>query len=146
GCECLKVAEGQTGLAFALDEDLRRQVIERLWYNAARMPDREKRLAALRRAENLATGIVPVRWAGRARSKQPAAMTPEPWEYPTRCIHCESIGRNPAKVKYPDLLCEFCRNDPLALKLQRRLRRQLEGKGSSVRAVSGGLPSLGKRR
>ena len=72
-------------------------------------------------------------------------MTAEIWEYPERCINCESIGQRPAKVKYLDLLCQTCRNSPGALKLQARYHRRLEGKGS-VRAVSGGLPSLGKRR
>jgi hypothetical protein len=71
-------------------------------------------------------------------------MTAEIWEYPERCINCESIGQRPAKVKYPDLLCQTCRNSPGALKLQAHYRRLLEGKG--LRTVSGGLPSLGKRR
>ena len=51
-----------------------------------------------------------------------------------------------AEVYYPDLLlCESCVHSPTGLYLQKLYFRNLRPKGS-VRAVSGGLPSLGKRR
>ena len=63
----------------------------------------------------------------------------EEWEYPERCLYCDT-----AEVKYPDLLCKTCRNSPYAHQVRDLFYRN-HGAGS-VRGVSGGLPSLGKRR
>jgi hypothetical protein len=73
-------------------------------------------------------------------------MTVEIWEYPKRCISCEAweLWGEIAEVTPPDLLCENCRNLPRAHQLEKFWRRNHNA--GSVRAVSGGLPSLGKRR
>jgi hypothetical protein len=63
----------------------------------------------------------------------------EQWEYPKRCLHCDDV-----EVKCPQLLCETCRGSPTAMKIRDYWYRDHDA--GSVRAASGGLPSLGKRR
>jgi hypothetical protein len=63
----------------------------------------------------------------------------EEWEYPKRCLYC-----NETEVKRPELLCKTCRNIPNAHKTEDRFYRIYDA--GNVRGVSGGLPSLGKRR
>ena len=64
------------------------------------------------------------------------------WEGGKICQVCKD-----ADAVYPDiLLCESCYESSLAgQKIKEMALRSLRAKGS-VRAVSGGLPSLGKRR
>jgi hypothetical protein len=62
------------------------------------------------------------------------------WEWKEKCQFCRD-----AEIYYPDLLlCQSCSNTSFGLKLKKSYFRNLEA--HSVRTVSGGLPSLGKRR
>jgi hypothetical protein len=56
---------------------------------------------------------------------------------PERCLVCKSASAN-----YPAVVCPDCIDSPAAVKAMRRYRRSRRPKGS-VRAVPGGLPSLG---
>jgi hypothetical protein len=65
-----------------------------------------------------------------------------------RChlVRCQLCGE--AEVYYPDIaLCEECEksNSEFVRKIKELYFRGIDAKGS-VRASSGGLPSLGKRR
>jgi hypothetical protein len=63
------------------------------------------------------------------------------WEPGERCQLCES-----AEVMYPAIfLCETCYDTLAGRKIREWYLRDLNARGS-VRTVSGGLPSLGKRR
>jgi hypothetical protein len=64
------------------------------------------------------------------------------WEGGKICQVCQS-----ADAVYPDiLLCEGCfQSSPAGQKIKESALRDLRAKGS-MKAMSGGLPSLGKRR
>jgi hypothetical protein len=63
------------------------------------------------------------------------------WEGGKICQVCQS-----ADAVYPDiLLCESCYSHPIGLQIRKLALRNLHAKGS-VKTVSAGLPSLGKRR
>lgn len=57
--------------------------------------------------------------------------------------HCLACGYMP--VKFPAVLCPHCAGTPQGFKAIKRYRKTRRPRGS-VRAVSGGLPSLGRRR
>jgi hypothetical protein len=63
------------------------------------------------------------------------------WEGGKICQVCQS-----ADAVYPDiLLCESCYSSSVGHQIREMALRYLNAKGS-VKTVSGGLPSLGKRR
>jgi hypothetical protein len=66
------------------------------------------------------------------------------------CRDCATIKRRECllcdtEVTYPDLLCRMHVGSPSARQMVDWYRRRHGARGS-VRSVSGGLPSLGKRR
>lgn len=61
---------------------------------------------------------------------------------PQVCLVCKQV-----KVIWPGVVCSGCVNTPEAMRAMRNFRCKYMKRGKrSVRTVSGGLPTLGKRR
>jgi hypothetical protein len=76
------------------------------------------------------------------RSANPKREASKSVEKPKVCLVCKQV-----KVTWPGVVCSGCVDKPEARRAMRNFRRRyLERAEGNVRTVSGGLPSLGKRR
>jgi hypothetical protein len=76
----------------------------------------------------------------RGRPRQETKAAKFAIRKPEFCLACNRV-----RVTYPSVVCRECVDTDAGRKAMRRYRKA-RWSGGSVRAVSGGLPSLGKRR